>query len=77
MTLAAEASGGILAWVFSKEPIAIGIFVAYFGLIAAVSYLVYLSISDGVKLEDLFSGRPFLFLRVAVGALGCTWYCEP
>lgn len=76
MSSALGGSDGIASWLVSKEPIAIGIFVAYFGLIAAFSYLVYRSMFDGTKLEDVFSGRPFLFIRVAIGALGCTWYCK-
>jgi alpha-1,2-mannosyltransferase len=72
----ATTAEGAASWLLSKEPIAIGIFVVYFALIATFSYLVYLSVTENAKLEDLFSGRPFLFIRLAVAALGCTWYCK-
>lgn len=69
--------GELLSTLTSKEPIAIGIFVAYFLLIIGFGFLVLRSVAHGVETDDLFSGRPFLFIRLAVGALGCTWYCEP
>lgn len=51
-------------------------FGAYFGLVLISFLLVFRSILDGRKGTDLASGKPFLYLRTALGALLCTWYCQ-
>ncbi|KAK4685333.1 hypothetical protein P7C73_g4818, partial [Tremellales sp. Uapishka_1] len=51
-----------------------GIFAAYFILILVSLYFVFASVFAGTKSKDIFSGRPFLFLRTALGALLCTGY---
>jgi hypothetical protein len=58
------------------EPLAYGVLIAYFGLIALSFGFVFSSILSGVKVGKLFEGRPFLFLRTAIGGLLCTWYCQ-
>lgn len=57
-------------------PVAYAIFTSYFGLIFVSFYLVFRSLLAGKDVKDLFSGRPFLFIRTALGALLCTWYCK-
>jgi hypothetical protein len=59
----------------STELFAWTVFISYFALILACFALVFASILDGVKLGRLFEGRAFYFVRAAVAALGCTWYC--
>ncbi|ORY31017.1 hypothetical protein BCR39DRAFT_527796 [Naematelia encephala] len=54
--------------------IAYAIFASYFGLIGLNTYYVFKSILKGKTASDLFTGRPFFFLRTAFGALLCTWY---
>ena len=60
-----------------SEAVAYLIFASYFGLIFTSFGYVFKSILDGIAPKRLLEGRPFLFLRVAVAALLCTWYCEP
>lgn len=49
----------------------------YFVIIFACFGGVFASIlSRRPSKETVLSGRPFLFLRAAVGGLICTWYCE-
>lgn len=55
---------------------AYAIFAGYFGLIAFSFAVVCHSTFKGVKVGQVFEGRAFLFLRTALGALLCTWYCE-
>ncbi|WVQ76077.1 hypothetical protein IAR50_005714 [Cryptococcus sp. DSM 104548] len=57
-----------------QEAIAIGILVAYFGLIGLSFALVFRSIVAGTETSKLWEGRAFYFLRSAFGALLCTWY---
>jgi len=59
-----------------SHELALGIFASYFGLIGLAFYLVFKSLLDRRNVKDLFSGSPFLFLRVAFGSLLATWYCE-
>ena len=59
-----------------SEPLAYAIFVSYFGLIFTSLGFVLRSLAKDVPLKKLFEARPFLFLRVAVGALACTWWCK-
>lgn len=59
-----------------SEPMAYAIFASYFGLIFTSLGFVLRSISEDVPWKRYFEGRPFLFLRVAVGALISTWWCE-
>jgi len=56
--------------------IAYAIFGGYFALIAASFALVFVSIGSQRPAEALLETRPFAFLRAALGALLCTWYCE-
>jgi alpha-1,2-mannosyltransferase len=56
--------------------IAYAIFVGYFALIFASFALVFVSIGAQRPAEALLETRPFAFLRAAIGALLCTWYCE-
>lgn len=56
--------------------VAYAIFVAYFALIAGSFILVFISLGGGKPADDLVQGRPFVYLRIALGALICTWYCE-
>lgn len=51
------------------------VFGSYFALILASFGIVLASILDGVKWGRLIEGRAFYFVRAAVAALGCTWYC--
>ena len=60
----------------SAELLAYLVFASYFGLILFSAIFVGKSIVRDVQPSRLLEGRPFLFLRVAVAALGCTWYCE-
>lgn len=49
----------------------------YFAIIFACFAGVFVSIlSRRPSKETVLSGRPFLFLRVAVGGLISTWYCK-
>jgi alpha-1,2-mannosyltransferase len=56
--------------------IAYAIFGGYFALIAGAFTLVFMSIGAQKSSDALLQTRPFAFLRVAFGALLCTWYCE-
>lgn len=59
------------------ELIAYAVFGGYFALIGLSFLLVGRSIVDRIpEWKRLAEGRAFLFLRVAVAALGTTWYCE-
>ncbi|TYJ53573.1 hypothetical protein B9479_005777 [Cryptococcus floricola] len=58
----------------AQEAIAIGILIAYFGLIGLSFALVSRSIIAGTETSKLWEGRAFYFLRSAFGALLCTWY---
>jgi alpha-1,2-mannosyltransferase len=52
------------------------VFGGYFALIFLSFFLVFKSVLHAVPASRLLEGRPFFFLRTAVGALLCTWYCE-
>lgn len=58
------------------ETVAYDIFAAYFVAIFVAFGFVVKSITSDVPVSRLLEGRPFLFLRIALGALLCTWYCE-
>ena len=60
----------------SEEVVAYLIFGSYFGLILLSGLFVGKSLLDDIKPLKLLESRPFLLLRIAVAALGCTWYCE-
>ncbi|CAD6588962.1 MAG: asparagine-linked glycosylation protein, partial [Tremellales sp. Tagirdzhanova-0007] len=48
--------------------------VGYLAVVGFASFFVIRSILSDVDPKRLLDGRPFLFLRVALGALLCTWY---
>ena len=50
--------------------------VGYLAVVGFASFFVIRSILSDVDPKRLLDGRPFLFLRVALGALLCTWYCK-
>lgn len=52
------------------------IFAAYFVAIFVTFGFVIKSIISDISGSRLVEGRPFLFLRLAFGALLCTWYCK-
>lgn len=56
--------------------IAYAIFAGYFALIALSFALVFISIGTQRPPEALLETKPFAFLRAALGALICTWYCK-
>lgn len=60
----------------AQEIIAYAVFVGYFLLILLSFALVFRSILSGVNVSQLFSGKPFFYLRTAFGALFCTWFCK-
>lgn len=55
---------------------AYAILLTYFLLIFLSFGLVFRSLVAGIQLDKLFEGKAFFFLRSALGALLCTWYCE-
>jgi len=59
-----------------EELVAYLVFGSYFAAIFSSFFLVFRSILSGVDPKRLLHGRPFLFLRTALGALLCTGYCE-
>jgi alpha-1,2-mannosyltransferase len=59
-----------------SEPVAYAIFASYFGLIFTSLGFVLRSLLKDVPPLKLLEAKPFLFLRIAVGALACTWWCE-
>lgn len=58
-----------------EEHVAYLVFGSYFAAIFSSFFLVFRSILSGVDPKRLLHGRPFLFLRTALGALLCTGYC--
>ena len=60
----------------SSQVVAYSIFASYFILILTSFSIVIRSILHNVAPKRLLEGTSFLFLRVAIGALLCTWYCE-
>ena len=60
----------------ASELLACLVFAGYFALILLSFFFVFKSILHGVQAKELLDSRPFLFLRIAVVALGCTWYCQ-
>lgn len=63
--------------IIMDEVAAYGVFASYFALIFTSLGFTLRSVCDGVPLARLLDGRPFLFLRIAIAALLCTWFCEP
>lgn len=59
-----------------QECMAYAILLTYFLLIFLSFGLVFRSLVAGIQLDKLFEGKAFFFLRSALGALLCTWYCE-
>lgn len=59
-----------------NELVAWAIFIGYFTLIFASFGFVFASIVSQKPAKALLEGRPFMFVRVAVGALICTWLCK-
>lgn len=58
------------------EVLAYGVSASYFGVIFVALGFVLRSVGHGIPWERLVEGKPFLFLRLAIGALLATWYCE-
>lgn len=59
-----------------NELVAWAIFIGYFGIIFASFGFVFVSILSQKPAKALLEGKPFTFIRVALGALVCTWLCE-
>ena len=59
-----------------SEPVAYAIFASYFGLIFTSLGFVLRSLLKDVPPKRLLEHKPFLFLRIAAGALAFTWYCK-
>jgi alpha-1,2-mannosyltransferase len=59
-----------------EDFVAQAIFAAYFVLIAACFVLVFKSAFQGVSLGNAWTSGSYVFLRNALFALVCTWYCK-
>lgn len=59
-----------------NELVAWAIFIGYFAIIFASFGFVFASILSQKSPKALLGGRPFTFVRVAIGALICTWLCK-
>ena len=52
------------------------VFIAYFALILGSFLCVLASLTASGSSNELFQGRPFLYVRLAFTSLLVTWYCE-
>lgn len=59
-----------------NELVAWAIFIGYFSIIFASFGFVFTSILSQKSPKALLEGKPFTFIRVAIGALICTWLCK-
>lgn len=59
-----------------NEFVAWAIFIGYFSIIFASFGFVFASIVSQKSPQALLEGKPFTFIRVAIGALICTWLCK-